>query len=101
MVARRSHEIGIRMALGAARSAVLRQVLRKALSVAVIGVVVGGLAAFWTTRVLASILFGLSARDPLTLITVVIGLLVTALVASYLPARRAACVDPARVLRAE
>jgi predicted permease len=100
-VVQRSREIGVRMALGAARLTVLRQVLREGLTVASAGVVVGGLAAFWTTRVIAAFLFEVSPHDPLTMGAVVAILLVTALFAGFFPARRAATVEPARILRAE
>ena len=100
-VVRRSREIGIRMALGAVRTIVLRQVLREGLVVSAAGVVVGAVVAFWATRVMSTILFGISPRDPLTLTSVVAILLTTALVAGYLPARRAATVDPARVLKGD
>jgi predicted permease len=100
-VARRSREIGIRMALGAVRTAILRQVLREGLMVSAVGVVVGALVAFGATRVMAAILFQVSPRDPLTLASVVAILLTTALAAGYLPARRAATVDPAGVLKGD
>jgi ABC-type antimicrobial peptide transport system permease subunit len=100
-VVRRSREIGIRMALGAARATVLRQVLRESLTVTALGAAVGGLAALWATRWLSSMLFDLSPRDPAILLAVIGILLVTSLVAGYVPARRAASVDPVGVLRAE
>ena len=89
------------MALGAARLTVLRQVLREGLTVAAAGVVIGGIAAFWSTRLLAAFLFEVSPRDPLTLAAVAAILITTALVAAFFPARRAATVDPARMLRVE
>ena len=100
-VARRRREIGIRMALGAARREVLWQVLRQTLVLSTTGVAIGLAAAVATTHVVSSLLFELSARDPLTLVVASAVLLTTSLVAGYLPARRAATVDPMVVLRAE
>jgi len=100
-VARRTREIGIRMALGARRSLVLQQVLRETTVLAVMGVAIGLAAAGAATRVVASFLFGLTPRDPATLAAVAVLLIGTALVAGYLPARRAALIEPARALKSE
>jgi predicted permease len=100
-VARRTPEIGLRMALGAARGRVQWMVLRESLVLAAIGLVVGVPVALAGTRVLASMLFGLQARDPLTLGGAALAMLVLAIVAGYLPARRASRVDPLVALRTE
>jgi putative ABC transport system permease protein len=100
-VSRRAREIGIRMALGAARGSVLWQFMRQAIAVSLAGVIVGVVAALLTTKTLATFLFGLSAHDPLTLGAVCVLLLGTSLAAGVVPARRAASVDPARAIRAE
>jgi macrolide transport system ATP-binding/permease protein len=100
-VVRRSREIGIRMALGAARLTVLAEILKQCVMMAACGILVGGLASLWASRALSTFLFGLSPRDPGTLAAATALLLVTACLAGYLPARRAASVDPARVLKAE
>lgn len=100
-VARRSREIGIRMALGATRGSVLAQVLRSSLLLAAAGVVLGMLGALGATRVASTLLFGLTPRDPTTLAAVAAILVSTTLVAAWLPARRAARLDPARTLRAD
>lgn len=100
-VERRRGEIGLRLAVGAAPADVLRMVLGQAARLAAAGVTLGLLAAFALTRVMQGLLFGVSARDPATF-TAVAGVLATAaLLASYLPARRAARLDPATVLREE
>jgi putative ABC transport system permease protein len=97
----RTQEIGIRVALGATRGSVLRMVLADALKIGVIGVVVGiGIAAA-LTRLLAGLLFGVTAHDPLTFAVVPIALLAIAVLASWIPARRALSVDPMVALRAE
>jgi predicted permease len=99
LVAQRSREISIRMALGAPASGVIRMIVRHAMTLAVFGVIVGGLGAIALGRVLRSQLFGVGVADPATFIAVIAVLLGSSLAASYLPARRAAAMDPANVLR--
>jgi len=100
-VTRRSREIGIRMALGAARSRVLAQVMSQTFLIAIVGTAIGVVAAFAATNTLATFLFGLTARDPLTVALVAAALLVVSLGAGLLPARRAATLDPVRAIKAE
>ena len=100
-VARRVREIGIRIALGATRRMVLWQVLRRTLGLAAIGVVIGLVAAFQATRLVSSFLFGVTDRDPVTYVTAAGVLLAAALLAGYVPARRATRIDPLTALRAE
>jgi len=100
-VARRSREIGIRLALGAARATVLRAVLRETTVLAVTGIAIGLAIAFAATTAVSTFLFGLTPRDPATLLGSAAILLATTLVAGYLPAQRAARVDPMRALRTE
>ena len=100
-VAQRTREIGIRMALGAGRGNVMGLVLKQGVTLVSIGAVLGLGVAFGVTRLLASLLFGVSALDPLTFIATSAVLLVVALLASYVPARRATKVDPIIALRFE
>ncbi|MGP8175517.1 MAG: ADOP family duplicated permease [Terracidiphilus sp.] len=100
-VARRTQEIGIRMAIGAQRSDVLRLVLGEAARMAALGVVIGIVASLAVTRLLSSLLFGVSATDPLTFAGVAALLSLVALTAAYVPARRAMRVDPVTALRYE
>jgi len=101
VVAQRRSEIGVRVALGAGVRQVTTMVLRQALGVAAVGVVVGVLASVATTRLLRTLLFGVSPGDPLTLAIVPAILLLVATLASYAPARRAAMVNPVDVMRSE
>jgi putative ABC transport system permease protein len=100
-VTQRTHEIGIRMAVGAERSAILRMIVRRGFHLAALGTVLGLVAALGLTRVLCSLLFGVQATDPLTYLTVAAALIGVSLIASYIPARRATKVDPLVALRYE
>jgi hypothetical protein len=100
-VTRRTQEIGIRMALGARQSDVLRLILGEGARMAVLGVVLGIAASLAITRLLSTLLFGISATDPLTFAGVALLLSLVALLASYIPARRAMRVDPDIALRSE
>jgi predicted permease len=100
-VARRSRELGMRIALGAQKRAVMGMVLRQGFTLAVIGVAIGLLLALGLTGLMSTLLYGVSPLDPFTFVLVAIGLIGVALVASYLPARRAAGVDPMNALRVD
>ncbi|MGA8530230.1 MAG: ABC transporter permease, partial [Acidobacteriaceae bacterium] len=101
LVGQRTHEIGVRMALGAERHHVLQLILGQGMRMALAGVALGILLAFSLTRLMSSQLYGVSARDPLTFVAVALVLIAVALIACWIPARRAMRVDPIVALRYE
>jgi len=101
IVSLKTHDIGIRLALGASREAILQLILKKGLMLIVAGVLIGMAASLGLTRFLASQLSGVSATDPVTLIAVVITMTLAGLFACFLPARRATLVEPMTTLRNE
>ena len=100
-VTERTHEIGVRLALGAQRRDVVAMVVRHGMIMTVAGTGVGLAAAFAVVRVMSGLLYGVSAADPATFIAIPVLLLAVALAACYIPARRATRVDPMIALRAE
>jgi predicted permease len=98
-VARRRSEIGIRMALGADAAHVVRLVAGRTALLVALGVIAGGALSFWATRLVSAMLFGLQPRDPATFVGAALVLAVVSALATWVPARRAARIDPARVLR--
>ncbi|HEX6941964.1 MAG TPA: ABC transporter permease [Gemmatimonadaceae bacterium] len=101
LVSSRQREIGVRIALGAPRASVLGMVVRRGLAMAGIGTAIGLVAAFSLTRYLRDVLFGVETTDPLTYGLVIVSMLVVAALASAIPARRAATVDPAIAFRSD
>jgi putative ABC transport system permease protein len=100
-VTQRTHELGIRIALGAQVSDVLKMILGQGMAVIGVGLVVGLAAAFVLMRLLRSLLFGVGENDPLTFVAITAVLVFVALIACYIPARRATKVDPLVALRAD
>jgi ABC-type antimicrobial peptide transport system permease subunit len=101
LVSQRTHEIGIRLAIGADRGQVLRMVLRQGVTLALAGVAIGLMVAFALTRWMESLLYQVTPGDPVTFATVPLVLVAVAVVASYVPALRATRVSPVRALRGE
>jgi len=100
-LAQRTSELGVRIVLGATRGTVLRMVLREALALLALGLLLGAIALFFTTRFVAAMLYGISAYDPWTLFGVAGTLVIVAILAAMVPALRAATTDPIEALRAE
>jgi putative ABC transport system permease protein len=101
LVGQRTHEIGIRMALGARRNEVVRMVVGRAIALAARGVALGGLAALIVGQIVAGMLFRVRPYDPITFIVVAVLLTLTAVIAAATPALRAARVDPITALRTD
>ena len=100
-VTQRSREIGLRMALGASASSVIRMIVGRGLALTGAGLVIGLVAAWFATRALKNLLYGVAATDPITFASVASLLAIIALIACWAPARRASRVDPITVLREE
>ena len=100
-VSQRSREFALRMALGAQRSGVLALVMQSGLRVVLGGLAIGAMGAFFAMRVLKSLLVGVSGFDPGSILAAILLMTLTALAAAYLPARRAASIEPMEALRAE
>jgi putative ABC transport system permease protein len=100
-VTQRTSEIGIRLAIGASRGQVLLAIVGQAFKLSSAGVAIGSLAGLLLTRFVANLLYGVRATDPLTFVATAGSLILVALAASYLPARRAAAIDPVEALRKE
>jgi ABC-type antimicrobial peptide transport system permease subunit len=100
-VSRRRQEIGIRIAIGASRAEVVKMVLRQGLALVLGGMLAGGAISFAVARMLTAGLVGLGTPNPLTYVVVPVALVVVAMAACYIPARRASLIDPIRTLRYE
>ncbi len=100
-VAQREHEIGLRMALGASRGNVINMVIKEALVLAFVGLGLGLIGAFFVDREMRSMLYGVGSMDYLAITVVALVLLSASLIASWIPARRAAGVEPMKALRAD
>jgi len=99
MVGRRIQEIGVRIALGSGRGAILRMVLANGISLAVVGLAIGTVGAFLLTPLMGDVLVGVNPRDPVVFVGIVITLVTATLAASWVPAWRATQVDPMEALR--
>ena len=100
-MSRRQREMGIRLALGAPTSAVRALVVREGAAIALVGALLGLAGAFATTRTLGTLLYGITARDPMTFAVAAAVLIAIALLASWIPARTVTRIDPIQALRAE
>jgi ABC-type antimicrobial peptide transport system permease subunit len=101
MVGQRTKEIGVRMALGAQKLDVLRLIMKDGVEMTLTGIILGVIGAFGLTRLMSSMLFGVKPTDPLTFTVVAVLLCAVAMLACYVPARRAMKVDPTEALRHE